>query len=298
MKRLLKRIVENARLSRILLHPFGGRPDLAYDGLGVRNNWSEKTLYLNMGYWEQASSIDEASEAMARKLAEISGLARGDRLLDVGFGFGDQDFFWLRAFDPARIDGVNLSPVQVAAARKRVRDAGLGKRIFLREGDAIKLPYADQSFDKLLALESAFHFSSRARFFTEAFRSLRSGGRIALADLVHRPGTVRGVRAHLALALGCFSWQIPRQNLCSWAEYKKQLSSAGFENIQCRTITDMVILPFRKYLRPRLDQPPLRQRYHPIVRFVAKLQIDLGFLDCLDYLLISAQKPAETNAII
>jgi ubiquinone/menaquinone biosynthesis C-methylase UbiE len=69
----------------------------------------------------------------------------------------------------------------------------------------------DASVDRVVALECAFHFSTREEFFREAFRVLRRGGAIATADLLARPGRhALGARLFAAGAQAFF--QVPREN--------------------------------------------------------------------------------------
>ena len=50
-----------------------------------------------------------AASSMARKLGETAQLNANDRLLDVGFGFAEQDLFWVQEFSVAHITGVNIT---------------------------------------------------------------------------------------------------------------------------------------------------------------------------------------------
>lgn len=94
-------------------------------------------------------------------------------MLDVGFGYGDQDFKWLRERQVAKVYGLNITPHHVEAAQRRAQEEGLADRTDFRLGSATELPFEDNTFDRVVALESAFHFYPRSAFFAEALRVLR-----------------------------------------------------------------------------------------------------------------------------
>jgi cyclopropane fatty-acyl-phospholipid synthase-like methyltransferase len=86
-------------------------------------------LYLNLGYWKTARNIDEACKALAMLVAEAAAMGPDDDVVDVGFGFADQDMLWMERFAPRHITGLNVTPVQVRLARQRVRRRGVADRI-------------------------------------------------------------------------------------------------------------------------------------------------------------------------
>jgi len=268
------------------------RADLIYDLLGENHLWSDQTQYINMGYWRNAGGIDEASTHLVHLVGERAALGPGDRVLDAGFGFGDQDIYWVRTFQPRHIDGVNVSARQVACARRRVQEAGFGDRITLRLADAAEPQFPDGSFDKIIALESAFHFRTRQKFFAAAMRLLRPGGLLVLADMVarRRPHST-SLSKWLGLQLGSVAWQIPVGNLLSIDAYTAQLRVLGFRDITPSHLTADVIAPFSRFINSHLEERRPWNCYHPLVRWSARLQMKLGFLDSLDYYVVSAIKP-------
>jgi hypothetical protein len=97
-------------------------------------------------------------------VGRTAGLTSADEVVDVGFGFAQQDIYWTRRFAPRRIIGVNIAPEQVRLARARVRKLGLEERIDLREGSATATGLPDACCDVVTAVECAFHFETRERF--------------------------------------------------------------------------------------------------------------------------------------
>ncbi|MDH3537229.1 MAG: methyltransferase domain-containing protein [Gammaproteobacteria bacterium] len=124
-------------------------------------------MWSNLGYWKNARKLAEVCADMARKLATAADLRPGEHLLDVDCGCAEQDLLWVREYDVGTILGIENTPLRVDLANASVADAGLGQRIEIRNGSATRCPFAEESFDKIMALECAFHFRTRELFFSK-----------------------------------------------------------------------------------------------------------------------------------
>ncbi len=84
--------------------------------LVLTNACTARGLYLNLGYWKTARTIDQACEALAALVGNTAAMGGDDEVVDVGFGFADQDVLWMQRFAPRRITGLNVTPSPVRLA--------------------------------------------------------------------------------------------------------------------------------------------------------------------------------------
>ena len=281
--------------ARWLLDPTN-RPSVAeiYETIAT-NALSESGLYLNLGFWrDDVTNVDQASTALVHLLGKAADLKPGDRALDVGYGFGDQDAEWLRAFDPAEIVGLNITESQVETARARMEEQGLSGRIDLRQGSATDMPVDDAAFDKVLALECAFHFETRDDFFHEAFRVLKPGGRLATADILPAEPADNALTRAVQRAtwdITARTWNIPAANAVRPPAYARQLEAAGFTNVRITSIRERVYVPLHRHLAGRSELfPDLPTPARLAARAALSVPPELAYSG-LDYVIATADKP-------
>uniref|UniRef100_A0AAU2JRY9 Cyclopropane-fatty-acyl-phospholipid synthase family protein n=1 Tax=Streptomyces sp. NBC_00049 TaxID=2903617 RepID=A0AAU2JRY9_9ACTN len=143
------------------------------------------SMVYSCAYWSEGSTLEQAQrdklDLVCRKLATRP----GDRLLDVGCGWGSMALHAAREYG-ARVTGITLSHEQAAYARKRVADEGLAGLVEIRVQDYRDVK--DGLYDAISSIGMAEHVGSdRYREYARTLHALlRPGGRL-LNHQIGRP---------------------------------------------------------------------------------------------------------------
>jgi demethylmenaquinone methyltransferase/2-methoxy-6-polyprenyl-1,4-benzoquinol methylase len=134
-----------------------------------------------------------------RRAAAVASMGPREIALDVGVGTGDLAFGVLDASDPSvRVVGIDLSPLMIDAVRRRAA-ARLDPRLAPLLASAAALPFADASFDRVVAGFTVRNFGDLAVGLREMRRVLRTGGRAAILEFSTPPSPFIGIAYRLYL---------------------------------------------------------------------------------------------------
>lgn len=152
----------------------------------------------------------------------VADLNPGEVVLDLGSGGGIDVLLSAQRVGPAgKAYGVDMTDEMLELARANQQRAGVANAEFLKGGiEAVPLP--DESVDVILSNCVINLSTNKPAVFAEAFRLLRPGGRLALADVVTDSEFDDSARDDLAAWTGCIAGAVTR------AEYRFTLESAGF----------------------------------------------------------------------
>jgi tocopherol O-methyltransferase len=82
--------------------------------------------------------------------------------------------------------GISLSPFQIGKAKEFTKTQGLEGKVEYQVADAMKMPFANDSFDLTWSMESGEHMPDKKDFVNELFRVTAPGGRIIIVTWCHR----------------------------------------------------------------------------------------------------------------
>jgi SAM-dependent methyltransferase len=118
------------------------------------------------------------------------GLARGQKVLDIGAGIGGPARYFAQAHG-CNVTGIDLTPEFVAVATALTQRCGLGGEATFRLGSALALPCDDGAFDAATLIHVGMNIADKAGLFAEARRALKPGGRFGIYDVMLVEGRSR-----------------------------------------------------------------------------------------------------------
>ncbi|HEX7742618.1 MAG TPA: class I SAM-dependent methyltransferase [Sphingobium sp.] len=189
-----------------------------YDELDIayRHVWGD---HVHHGYWRTGRETPaEATAALVALVESRLALQPGDRVCDIGCGYGATAADLLTRHD-VTITGLTLSAAQAKVAGARNPAFQCLRRDWLNNG------LATSSFDHAYAIESSEHMVDKARFFGEARRVLRPGGRLVVCAWLEGEAATPWQARHLLLPI-CREGRLP--SMGSRADYEDLAARAGF----------------------------------------------------------------------
>jgi SAM-dependent methyltransferase len=249
---------------------------------GRRGTWG------NLGLWHNdEADYAEACTALARAVAEAAGLQRGDAVLDLACGAGDELLLWLDAYGAARLHAVELDPLLAHAASQRV-----GARASVEHGSAVQPGHwPSAAFDRVVCVDAAYHLRPRSTFLQAAWQALKPGGTLAYTDLALREAT----SSHRTLVLRAAARLagLAADELLDAQAQQQRLLDQGFADVQAHALDEPVLGGFARFVRaqgPRVARTLIHRDWRRVGCTAALIgpcrRAGLG------YLLLAARKPA------
>jgi len=175
----------------------------------------------------------------------------GQLLLDVAGGTGDISFRFLKRARNAHATVLDLTEPMLGEGRKRAETAGISDQLDWVVGDAMALPFEDQTFDVYTISFGIRNVTNPKKALAEAYRVLKPGGRIMVLEFSHIPNDLLQwcydkysfnviPRLGQIIARDRSSYQYLVESIRNFPNQEKFLNlvnEAGFENTKYRNLT-------------------------------------------------------------
>lgn len=163
---------------------------------------------------------------------DLANIEAGEQVLDFGSGSGTDVFVAsLRAESDGRVTGLDMTEDQLEKSRQLRDDYGFTNVTF-DHGYIEDVPFEDESFDVVISNGVINLSPEKNQVFEEAYRVLRPGGRLAIADIISEEQMPQSIKSDADLWAACIGGaeQIDR--------YSETIEAAGFEAINVRENTE------------------------------------------------------------
>ena len=216
---------------------------------------------LNFGYWmENTTEPIPAQENLCLYFGKLAELENAKNVVDVGSGLSAPAIFWRNNYEKLNLFCVNINNDQLSFS-------GPQKNIEFLNSTSTKLPFSDNSVDRVLALESSQHFKPLKDFISESKRILKSDGILTLALPVTLPSA-----SFAKLGILKFTWSSEHYGL----EHVRELvMSGGFTIHDEKLIGKNVYTPLANYyIKNRAElKKSILQKYPKYVEKILYMSI-------------------------
>lgn len=237
------------------------------------------TKMLNFGLWKNSTILPDAQKEMSEYAADFGEFSLASKVLDVGSGFCIPATIWKERFPHLEVFCLDVNFSELNNGSNHV--------ISQINSSSNNIPFAEKSFDRIIALESAQHFVPLEKFFGEARRVLSDDGKLILAIPVTRDSSA------VRLGILNITWLSKKYTENHVLDVIRQ---AGFSLKNQESIGNLVYEPFANYYMQNRDslKEKLVSTYSGNVENLTfksmKKMKALSEKKIIDYLLLSLQK--------
>jgi cyclopropane-fatty-acyl-phospholipid synthase len=216
--------------------------------------WLDRAMLYSCAYFDVGDeTIDAAQQAKLDHICRKLRLQPGERLLDIGCGWGALVRHAARCYG-VTATGITLSPQQAALARDRIDAEGLTGQCTVEVMDYRDVPA--RQFDKIVSVGMVEHVG-RARlgaYFQKAYSLLAPGGLFLNHSIIALSGFASGPRAWMRRTLwrqGAFMdrYVFPDGEVLPLHVATRHAEQAGFETRDVESLREHYVLTLRRWVR-------------------------------------------------
>ena len=189
----------------------------------------EHTLKLGYATDDVSASTDAAASSLGCGNPHVIAILQpGETVLDLGSGAGFDCFLASRQVGPTgKVIGVDMTAEMLETARENASKANC-TNVEFRSGEIERLPVEDASIDVIMSNCVVNLSPDKRAVFSEAYRVLRPGGRLAISDVVAIKPLPESVSQDSAAYCGCVGGAALVQDI------EAVLKECGFETVSVK----------------------------------------------------------------
>jgi cyclopropane fatty-acyl-phospholipid synthase-like methyltransferase len=198
---------------------------------------------MHAGYWDETTkTLRQALKRQNEVLARMVDIQASDKVLDAGCGIGGSSLYLSQEIGCQTV-GITLSDRQVQTATRLAEKYQLSDKCSFQTMDFSNMSFPDQTFDVVWAIESFCHAPCKQTVVHEAFRVLKKGGRLIIADGFQLKPQTTGQESR-QMETWLQGWGCER--LDSTETFHSFLKKAGFDQTLFTDITAHVLPSSKK----------------------------------------------------
>lgn len=134
---------------------------------------------------------------LTKRTAELCGLTRGMKVLDVSSGRGTQSVYYAKTYG-VDVTGLDISEEMVETATLRAGEEGLSRQVKFIVGDSQNLPFPDNTFDAVINECAVGIPDGSQKVLNEMLRVVKPGGTVAIHESTWRKKLSEGEKEEIA----------------------------------------------------------------------------------------------------
>ena len=191
---------------------------------------------------------------------DVAELQEGETVLDLGSGAGADVLISARRVGAeGKVIGLDMTDEMLELARANAERAGIDNVEFLK-GYIEELPLPDASVDVVISNCVLNLAADKQKVLAEVARVLRTGGRLAISDIIAHPDMDDATRADVAQWTGCIAGALTDEEL------RSALADAGLIDVEVRPTHRVHEHAEAAIIRARKPEPSPAAAYSPVAR--------------------------------